>query len=249
MSVLEIEGSFEGKTTIKLNSYSTWYLLREIHCLCFDCETKGKFFFQALKRCLRCACFYELKTSHYIPINLFSTVSWFCVSKDNCGWSTIEKCYNSVLLKWNHLLAFTDCGVLWAVLGSWQVLLGPLCLPVPCMPGFTLRPDGPVILLQRGWYCPASSEELCTWEQDEENWLVGPQTSVFQRAWPHPRPTNAKVGVHCCGVWRCSAVGEPKKCCHPVQPGLCLPSHFCIGSPLVPLGSFQWKLGSKRRTA
>lgn len=114
------------------------------------------------------------------------------------------------------------------------MLLGPLCLPVPCMPGFTLRPDGPVILLQRGWYCPASSEELCTWGQDEDNWLVGPQTSGSQRAWPHPRPTNAKVGVLCCGVWRHSAVGEPKKCCHPIQPGLCLPNHFLHRLPNCP---------------
>lgn len=99
----------------------------------FDSETKGKFFFQPLKRCLRRACFYELKTSHYITISLFSTVSvsWFYVSKDNCGWSAIEKCYNSVLWKWKHLLAFTDFGVLWAVLGSWQALLGPPLPPHP----------------------------------------------------------------------------------------------------------------------
>lgn len=196
----------------------------------FDSETKEKFFFQPLKRCLRRACFYELKTSHYITISLFSTVSvsWFYVSKDNCGWSAIEKCYNSVLWKWKHLLAFTDFGVLWAVLGSWQALLGP---PHP------LRARVYLILLQREWYCPASSEGLCAWGQDKETWLVGPQNSGSQRAWPHPRPTNAKVGV-CCSVWSPPAVGEPESSCHPVQPGTC-PLLWALPSQPLPTSAPQ----------
>lgn len=99
--------------------------------------------------------------------------------------------------------------------------MGLPCLPIPCMPGFTLGPDGPLILLQREWFCPASSEGLCAWGQDEETWLVGPQNSGSQRAWPHPRPTNAKVGVWWCSVWSPPAVGEPESSCHPVQPGTC----------------------------
>lgn len=126
-SILEVEESFEGKIAIHLNTPLplAWHLLREIHCF--------PFFFQPLKRCLRCACFYELKTSHYIMISLSSTfsVTWFYVNKDNCGWSAIEKCYNSVLWKWKHLLAFMDFGVLWAVLGSWRALLGPPLSPHP----------------------------------------------------------------------------------------------------------------------
>lgn len=131
MSVLEIEGSFEGKTTIKLSTPLplAWHLLREIHCSPFWLWN-GMFFIQPLKRRLRRAYFYELKTSHLYS-NQFSTVSWFYVSKDNCGWSATEKCYNSVLWKWKHLLAFTDFGFLWAVLASWQVLLGPLLPPCP----------------------------------------------------------------------------------------------------------------------
>nr|KAF6366429.1 hypothetical protein mPipKuh1_009848 [Pipistrellus kuhlii] len=108
------------------------------------------------------------------------------------------------------------------------------------MPGFTLGPDGPLILLQREGYCPASSEEPCAWGQDEDTWLVGLQNSGSQRhgLTPDPQMPKWESGVEVYGAHqqvenlRAAAILfslAPALCS-----GLCLPSQFLYRFPNCP---------------
>lgn len=133
MSVLEIEGSFEGKTTIKLSTPLplAWHLLREIHCSPFWLWNKGEVLFPAPEEMFKTCLFLWIKDQSLYP-NQFSTVSWFYVSKDNCGWRATEKCYNSVLWKWKHLLAFTDFEVLCVSILAGVAWASPASLSLAC---------------------------------------------------------------------------------------------------------------------
>lgn len=238
MSVLEIEGSFEGKTTIKLSTPLplAWHLLREIHCCPFWLWNKGEVLFPAPEEMFKTCLFLWIKDQPY-P-NQFSTVSWFYVSKDNCGWSATEKCYNSVLWKWKHLLAFTDFGALWAVLASWQALLGPLLPPCPLHAkvylGARWNSDSPaerVVLSSILWGA------LCM-GTGRGDLAGGPPDQRFSKDIASPQTHECQSGSPVYGVpqqlgnLRAAAILfslAPALCS-----GLCLPGHFLHSLPSCP---------------
>lgn len=173
-------------------------------------------------------------------ISLSSTVSvlWFYVSKHNCGWRAIEKCYNSVLWKWKHLVAFMDFGVLWAVLGSWQAPLGP---PLPTHPlharvylGARWTSDSPA---KSGTVQHPLRGSVHGDRMRRPGWWAS-RTVVLKGhgLTPDPQMPNWESGVEVYGAP--PAVGEPESCCHPIQPGTC-PLLWALLSQPVPTSAPQ----------
>lgn len=206
--VLEIEGSFEGKTLL---FHLPDTCLRKFTVLHFDHE-------EMFKMCL----FLWIKDqSLYHNPFVQHSFSFMVLSKQRQLW--VKRHWEMLQFSFVDMKASALFYGLWGFVSSVKILEGTAWASLsPCSLACQGLPWGQI---DRWFSCRESGtyqhpfRGLCMgtgW-----GYLAGVSPEQwFSKGVASPRPTNAKVGVWCC-VWSPPAVGEPESCCHPAQRGTC----------------------------